>query len=165
MIRNAQVEDAGFIAGIYNHYVASTTITFEEEPVSTGEMARRIQAVQAGGLPWLVAEIDGTVAGYAYATKWRERSAYRFAVESTVYLRHDAHRRGLGKALYEELLAVLAASGVHVVIGGIAQPNPASVALHEKLGFDKVAMFREVGRKFDRWVDVGYWERVLSPLR
>lgn len=161
MIRDAQVDDAAVIAQIYNHYVAGTTITFEELPVSTEEMVRRIQAVQAVGLPWLVAEIDGVVAGYAYATKWKERSAYRYSVESTVYLRADAHGRGLGMALYEALLTALAASGVHVVIGGIAQPNPASVALHEKLGFARVAMFREVGRKFDRWVDVGYWELIL----
>jgi phosphinothricin acetyltransferase len=165
LIRTAQVRDAAFIAAIYNHYVAGTTISFEEEPVSEGEMARRMQAVQASGLPWLVTEIDGEVAGYAYATKWKERSAYRFSVESSVYLRHDAHGRGLGKALYEELLAALAASGVHMVIGGIAQPNPASVALHEKMGFEKVAMFREVGRKFDRWVDVGYWQLVVSSGR
>lgn len=161
MIRNAQAGDAAVISQIYNHYVAGTTITFEEEPVSTDEMARRMQAVQAAGLPWLVTEIDGVVVGYAYATKWKERSAYRYSVESTVYLSADSHGRGLGMALYDELLAALAASGVHVVIGGIAQPNPASVALREKLGFARVAMFREVGRKFDRWIDVGYWERVL----
>jgi phosphinothricin acetyltransferase len=165
LIRHAQVQDAAVIAAIYNHYVSTTTITFEEEPVSPEEMARRMQAVQAAGLPWLVAQIDGEVAGYAYATKWKERSAYRYSVESTVYVKADAHGRGLGKALYEELLGTLAASGVHVVIGGIAQPNPASVALHGKLGFEKVAMFREVGRKFDRWVDVGYWQRILSPQR
>jgi phosphinothricin acetyltransferase len=165
LIRDAQVGDAAAIAEIYNHYVGSTTITFEEEPVTAEEMTRRLHAVQASGLPWLVAEIDGSVAGYAYATKWRERSAYRFSVESTVYLRHDAHGRGLGRALYEELLGALAATGVHVVIGGIAQPNPASVALHEKLGFENVAMFRQVGRKFDRWIDVGYWQRGLPPLR
>lgn len=165
MIRNAEVRDGAALAAIYNHYVSSTTITFEEQAVSDQEMGRRVQALQDSRLPWLVTEVDGEVLGYAYATKWKERSAYRFSVESTVYLRADAHGRGLGNQLYEELLAQLAALGVHAVIGGIAQPNPASVALHEKLGFQHVAMFREVGRKFDRWVDVGYWQRILAPVR
>jgi phosphinothricin acetyltransferase len=159
LIRSAEVRDSAAIAAIYNHYVSNTTISFEECPVTVEEMQRRIGAVQAGGLPWLVMEEDGRVVGYAYATKWKERSAYRFSVESSVYLHPGAHGRGLATELYGELLATLEGLGVHTVIGGIAQPNPASVALHEKLGFQKVALFREVGRKFDRWIDVGYWQR------
>lgn len=161
MIREAQAQDADAIAAIYNHYVCHTTVSFELEPVGAAEMARRIEAVRAAGLPWLVTELDGKVAGYAYATKWRERLAYRSSAECSVYFDASAHGRGLASALYEELLRQLAALGLHAAIGGIAQPNPASVRLHEKLGFEQVALFREVGRKFDCWVDVGYWQRLL----
>ncbi|GAB3455729.1 GNAT family N-acetyltransferase [Massilia terrae] len=161
MIREAQAQDAEAIAAIYNHYVCNTTVSFELEPVGAAEIARRVEAVRSIGLPWLVIEQDGKLAGYAYATRWRERLAYRSSVECSVYLDAAAHGRGLASALYEELLRRLAALGVHAAIGGIAQPNPASVRLHEKFGFEQVAMFREVGRKFDRWVDVGYWQRLL----
>lgn len=161
-IRDASVEDAEAIASIYNHFVLTTSISFEEAAVPAVEMAGRIADVQAAGLPWLVAQIDGAVAGYAYATKWRVRHAYRFSVETTVYLSPAHAGKGLGTALYRALLARLRDGGYHSAIGGIAQPNAASVALHEKLGFEKVALFREVGFKFDRWVDVGYWELKLS---
>lgn len=161
-IRDASVEDAEAIASIYNHFVLTTSISFEEAAVPAAEMASRIADLQAAGLPWLVAEIDGAVAGYAYATKWRVRNAYRFSVETTVYLAPEHAGKGLGTALYQALLARLREGGYHSAIGGIAQPNGASVALHEKLGFEKVALFREVGFKFDRWIDVGYWELQLS---
>jgi phosphinothricin acetyltransferase len=116
-------------------------------------------------LPWLVHEEDGRVLGFAYASRWKGRCAYRFAAESTVYVADGHARRGIGRALYTALLSDLRARGVHCVIGGIAQPNPASVALHEALGFSKVAHFREVGWKFGRWIDVGYWEVVLGAGR
>lgn len=161
-IRDASVEDAEPIASIYNHFVLTTSISFEEAAVAAAEMARRIADVGSAGLPWLVAEIDGAVAGYAYATKWRVRNAYRFSVETTVYLSPAHAGQGLGTALYQALLARLRKGGYHSAIGGIAQPNAASVALHEKLGFEKVAHFSEVGFKFDRWIDVGYWELRLS---
>ena len=161
-IRDASVEDAEPIASIYNHFVLTTSISFEEAAVPAVEMVGRIADVQAAGLPWLVAEIDGAVAGYAYATKWRMRHAYRFSVETSVYLSPAHAGKGLGTALYRAVLARLRDGGYHSAIGGIAQPNAASVALHEKLGFEKVALFREVGFKFDRWVDVGYWELKLA---
>jgi L-amino acid N-acyltransferase YncA len=161
MIRDAEARDAAAVAAIYGHYVLTTTISFEEVPPAAEEMARRIQVAQESRLPWLVAELDGRVVGYAYASKWKERSAYRFSVETSVYLDGAVHRRGIASALYERLLEVLRAAGIHTVIGGIAQPNPASVRLHERFGFEHVALFREVGRKFDRWVDVGYWQRAL----
>lgn len=161
-IRPATLDDAAAICAVYNHYVAHTTVSFEEEPVAGGDMARRIADVQASGLPWLVAEQDGRLLGYAYATKWRARPAYRTSVESSVYLGEQAAGRGTGTVLYRALLEALCLMDVHMVIGGIAQPNEASVALHEKLGFRKVAHFSEVGRKFGRWVDVGYWELRLS---
>ena len=160
MIRPATAADAGSIAAIYNHYVRETAITFEETPVSENEMARRIADV-GSRYAWLVAERDGAVAGWAYATEWKTRSAYRYSVETTVYVAPTQHRRGLGAALYAPLIAELKARRLHAVVGCIALPNDASVALHENLGFKKVAHFAEVGRKFDRWVDVGYWQLLL----
>ncbi len=162
MIRAATVNDAAAIAAIYNHYIEHTAITFEEEAVAAEQMQSRIQTVQQAQLPWLVLEEQGTVLGYAYATPWRVRSAYRFSVESTVYLHKDAGGRGLGSQLYTELLAQLQQCGRRVVIGGIALPNQASVALHEKLGFEKVAHFAQVGLKFERWTDVGYWQLIFD---
>lgn len=161
-IRSAHADDAKAIAAIYNPYILTTTISFEEEAVTDAAMAQRMADVQAGGLPWLVAERDGKVLGYAYATKWRVRHAYRFSVESSVYLAPEAARQGVGSALYTALLQQLAERGVHLVIGGVALPNDASVALHEKMGYEKVAHFREVGFKFGRWLDVGYWQRTLA---
>jgi phosphinothricin acetyltransferase len=161
-IRPATPADAGRICAIYNHYVTTTTVSFEEDAVGAQEMAQRIADVAAAGLPWLVLEVDGALAGYAYATKWRVRPAYRYSVESTVYLDKDCTGRGLGRTLYGALLDELRKRELHLVIGGIAQPNAGSVGLHEALGFRKVAHFSEVGMKFGRWVDVGYWELGLD---
>jgi phosphinothricin acetyltransferase len=124
-------------------------------------MAGRIRDVTAA-LPWLVYESEGGVLGYAYATKWRVRSAYRYSAETSVYVAPGQGGKGIGSALYKTLLEELRAREIHMVIGGIAQPNPASVALHERLGFEKVAHFKQVGRKFDRWIDMGYWELQLG---
>ena len=159
--RPANLDDAAAIAAIYNHYVAKTVVTFEEEPVGADEMRRRMDEVSAAALPWLVAESDSRIVGYAYATKWKTRSAYRFSVETTVYLADGLGKRGLGSRLYEELFRLLKEKGIHAAIGGIALPNDASVALHEKFGMRKVAHFDAVGFKFGQWVDVGYWERIL----
>ena len=161
MIRLATTTDAAMIATIYNHYVSSSTITFEEHIVGTDEMAQRIASVSAQ-LPWYVFERDSQILGYAYATPWRARSAYRYSVESTVYVAHDGVGQGIGRQLYNTLIEELRRRQLQVVIGGIAQPNEASVALHERLGFEKVAMFKRVGRKFDQWIDVGYWELQLG---
>jgi phosphinothricin acetyltransferase len=161
VIRRASAADSEAIARIYNHYVLNTVVTFEEEPVSAQVMAARVAEVQGASLPWLVAEVDGAVIGYAYASKWKIRSAYRYSVETTIYLQHGREGRGIGTILYSELLPILRASGIHVAVGGAALPNEASVALHERLGFKHVATFREVGFKHDRWVDVAYWQLVL----
>jgi L-amino acid N-acyltransferase YncA len=126
-------------------------------------MHRRSAAVLERGLPWLVAESAGAAIGYAYASPWRARPAYRFSVESTVYVAPEHMRRGVGSALYAELLDRLRVSGIHTVMGGIALPNDASVRLHEKLGMKRVAHFHDVGFKFGQWVDVGYWQLVF-PL-
>lgn len=161
MIRPATPDDAAAIVAIYNHYIATTTISFEEHPVAPQDMAARIRDVSAH-LPWLVYERDGVLTGYAYATKWRVRSAYRFSAETSVYVAPGQGGKGIGSALYRELLDELRRREIHMAIGGIAQPNEASVALHESLGFEKVAHFKQVGRKFDRWIDVGYWELQLA---
>jgi len=160
VIRASDVSDAEQICAIYNHYVERTVITFEEAPVVERDMAQRIADVTRR-LPWLVWEQDGSVVGYAYATPWKTRSAYRFSVESTVYVSPDFGRRGIGTRLYQGLIHDLRTRNVHCVVGGIALPNPASVALHEKLGFAKVAEFKEIGWKLGRWVHVGYWELML----
>jgi L-amino acid N-acyltransferase YncA len=160
-IRQAASPDAAMIAEIYNHYVTETVVTFEEEPITAEEIARRIDEVRSASLPWLVAEAGGHVVGYAYATRWKTRSAYRFSVEVTVYVAPGHAGRGIGSTLYGELIPMLKSRGIHAVIGGIALPNEASVALHERFGLRKVAHFGEVGFKFDRWIDVGYWQCVL----
>jgi phosphinothricin acetyltransferase len=161
IVRSALAADAEAIARIYNYYIQNTVITFEEEPVSAQIMATRVAEVQSLSLPWLVAKTDKAVVGYAYATKWKARSAYRFSVETTIYLEHGCEGRGIGTALYSELLNILRERGVHVAIGGAALPNEASAALHESLGFVLVATFPQVGFKHDRWVDVAYWQLVL----
>jgi L-amino acid N-acyltransferase YncA len=160
MIRAAMTSDATAIAEIYNDYVRKTVITFEEVPVAVEDMAQRILDV-GERFPWLVWDEGGRVVGWAYATAWKARSAYRFSVETTVYVAESHHGRGLGVALYSKLLEDLRARKLHSAVGGIALPNPASVALHEKLGFKKIAQFAEIGRKFDRWIDVGYWQLIL----
>jgi phosphinothricin acetyltransferase len=163
MIRSATSADGDVLAAIYNHYVTDTIVTFEETPVSADEMQARIAEVERLKLPWLVAEEGGEVIGFAYAHPWRPRYAYRFSVESTVYLRAGTTARGIGTELYRALFTALQARGdVHAVIGGIALPNDASVKLHERLGMKKVAHFTDVGFKFGRWIDVAYWELVLG---
>jgi L-amino acid N-acyltransferase YncA len=159
-IRTCTAADAADLCSIYNHYVLETVVTFEEVPVPVEEMARRIADVTSR-LPWLVWDRAGVICGYAYASSWKERSAYRYSVESTVYLSPHMTGQGIGTLLYSALLDALRATKVHCAVGGIALPNPASAALHEKLGFTKIGHFREVGWKFGRWVDVGYWEIVL----
>ncbi|WP_078082876.1 arsinothricin resistance N-acetyltransferase ArsN1 family B [Microbulbifer mangrovi] len=161
MIRKAVIEDAQRIASIYNHYIEHTCITFELDPVSADEIARRIEECGNNELPWLVAEHGDQVIGYCYATKWKGRSAYKYSVEATVYLDPRVTAKGWGSRLYQALLEQLKTRGIHAVICGIALPNTASVALHEKFGMQKVAHFKEVGRKFDQWVDVGYWQCLL----
>lgn len=161
MLRAATPADAAAIAGIYNHYILNTVVTFEEEALPVEEMARRITETLADGNPWFVWEESGRVLGYAYAGKWKSRCSYRFSVEATVYLDPTATQRGLGTKLYSALIDQYRKTRIHAIIGGVALPNDASTALHEKLGFKKIAHFKEVGWKFDQWIDVGYWELIL----
>ena len=159
-VRPGTLDDAAAIASIYNHYVTHTIVTFEEQPATQAEMRSRMTTVLER-LPWLVLERDGGIAGYAYASPWKSRIGYRFAVESSIYLAPAHVGCGFGSALYQSLLDDLRTRKIHCVIGGAALPNPASTALHEKLGFTKVAHFRENGFKFGRWIDVAYWQRLL----
>ncbi|MDN0085133.1 N-acetyltransferase family protein [Crenobacter sp. SG2305] len=163
VIRPATAADAAAIAAIYAHYVANTTISFEEQVPTEAEMAQRLAATTSQGLPWLALEEDGRLLGYAYGGVWKGRSAYRHTVEASVYLDPAAGGRGLGSRLYQALFDLLREQGMHTVIASIALPNPASVALHERFGFAPAGRFSEVGRKFGQWHDVGYWQLLLSP--
>lgn len=161
-VRLAVPGDAAQIADIYKPYVLETAISFEEAVVDTDEMTSRIKKVLAAGLPWLVAEERGRVLGYAYATKWRERHAYRFTVECTAYVASGLARRGIGTALYGAMFPLLKEAGYHAVIAVIALPNAGSVSLHERFGMKKVAHFPQVGFKLGRWHDVGNWHLLLQ---
>ena len=156
-IRSATAADAAAIADIYNWYIANTVITFEVDPVSEDEMARRIDGVLAAH-EWLVLEGGDGLLGYAYAGRFRERAAYGQATESTIYLRHGLEGKGLGGSLYAELIRRTFARGYRHLVGAIALPNEPSVRLHERLGFVKAGHLFRIGRKFDRWVDVGNWQ-------
>jgi L-amino acid N-acyltransferase YncA len=160
MIRSATPADAAAICAIYNHYVLETTISFEEAAVSPAEIKNRIRETLAS-LPWLLWEQDGSVRGYAHASKWKGRCAYRRSAEVTVYLDPAFTGRGIGSKLYGALLADLRERGFHTAIGGVALPNLPSIALHERLGFRRVAHFEQVGWKFGRWIDVAYWQLLL----
>lgn len=161
-IRDATAEDAAAIAAIYNPYVVGTRVTFDTDPLSAEDMRGRIAETRAAELPWLVATDAGAVVGYACASRWKGRWAYRYSVETTVYLEPSRTRRGMGRVLYAALIERLRERGIHAVIGGIALPNDGSVALHERLGFEKVAHFHQVGFKLDCWIDVGYWQLLLA---
>lgn len=158
MIRPVKPADAAQICAIYNHYIETSVISFEFAPVSEEQMTQRVEQIAAMGLPWLVATAGEQLLGYAYATTWKARIAYRFSVEITIYLAQQGTAKGIGTALYQALFEALEAQEVHAVVACIALPNEHSVALHEKFGMRKVGHFEEVGQKFDRWLDVGYWQ-------
>ncbi|HEX8238903.1 MAG TPA: GNAT family N-acetyltransferase [Allosphingosinicella sp.] len=160
--RAATPDDAAAIAEIYSPFVAGSAVSFETEPPDAAAMRARIEA--GGDLyPWLVGEAeDGTILGYAYAARFRDRPAYRFAVETSVYLRSGAGGRGLGRGLYEPLLAMLETQGFTQAIAAITLPNEASVRLHERLGFEWAGIYRQVGWKLGAWHDVGLWQRALA---
>jgi phosphinothricin acetyltransferase len=163
LIRDASPLDAPQIAEIYNHAILTTHATFELETIGHDEMLRRVRATCDDGFPFIVAEVNSSVAGYAYGRQFRPRPGYRFAVEIAVYVHPDHHSRGIATALYEVLIPRLFDNGAHTLIATIALPNDASVRLHDRFGFVKVGEIREAGRKFDRWVDVGYWQLFKNP--
>jgi L-amino acid N-acyltransferase YncA len=161
LIRPADpARDAAACAAIYEPYVRTTAISFEERAPSPDQLAERIERFQRSHL-WLVAEDDDQLVGYAYACPHRERAAYRWAAEVSVYIDRERHRRGYGRALYGELLPQLAAQGFHLALAGVTLPNDASVALHESLGFTPVGVYRRIGYKLGSWWDVGWWQLSL----
>jgi phosphinothricin acetyltransferase len=162
LLRIAEPADASGILAIYAPYCDSSTVSFEIAAPTESQMAERI-AVTLRDYPWLVCEVDGQIAGYAYASRHRERAAYRWMVEVTVYV-SDAHRRrGVGRALYTSLFAILAGLNFYKAFAGITLPNPASVGLHESLGFTPIGVYPAVGYKLGRWLDVGWWQLDLRP--
>lgn len=161
-IRPAAAADFDAIAAITNHYIRSTTVHFATQPVNAASLREDWQT-NLDVHPWLVTEIAGAVLGYAKAGVFRARSAYRWTTETGIYLDVDHRGQGLGTPLYRQLLAVLRAQGFHVAIGGIALPNDVSVRLHEALGFVHTGTLPAVGHKFDRWVDIGFWQLRLQP--
>lgn len=161
MIRPITLNDTEQICDIYNYYIKNTIITFEEDIVSNNEMKKRIEEVICS-FPWLVSEEKNEITGYAYLHPWKNRSAYKYSIESSVYIRNGHHGKGIGTNLYKELFKIIEEREIHAIIAGIALPNERSIRLHEKFGFKKVAHLKEVGFKFNKWIDVGYWELLIN---
>jgi phosphinothricin acetyltransferase len=163
MIRIVEASDASAAAAIYAPIVETTFISFETEAPTPVEIERRIHATLPTH-PWLVFEDEDGVGGYAYAGPHQARAAYRWSVNVSVYLAERARGRGVGRALYAELLRILRGQGFHMAFAGIALPNPASVGFHEAMGFRPVGLYPQVGHKLGAWRDVGYWALELQPL-
>jgi phosphinothricin acetyltransferase len=161
VIRVAEERDARAIAGIYAPAITDAVISFELTPPDAQEMTRRIVAIQRQ-YPWLVYEEGNTVLGYVYASVHNERAAYRWSVDVTAYIRHDAHRRGIGRALYTALFEILVLQGYRSACAGVTLPNTASVQMHAAMGFKEVGVYHDVGYKLGRWHDVGWYERSLA---
>ncbi len=163
MIRTIDFKDLSAIVNIYNYYIANSHSTFELTAIDEDEKKRRVERdMNRYNLPWMVLEDEKQVIGYAYATQWKARIAYAKTAETSIYLHKDFGGKGYGKKLYRALLDKLKGDGYHAIIGGISLPNEASVVLHESLGFEAVGVFKEVGYKFDRWIDVGYWQLIFD---
>ena len=156
-IRNVHPNDIPRITEIYNYYVQHTIVTFDEEPLSVQYMTQKAEKIQED-YAYLVVENDaGTVVGYGYGSQFRAKPSYRLTSETTIYFDHACTGRGYGTQLYTELLAQLRERGYKIALGVLSLPNPASVRLHEKLGFVQAGHLKHVGRKFDQWIDTGYW--------
>jgi phosphinothricin acetyltransferase len=163
-LREALPADVPAIQAIYAHHVGQGLASFEEIPPSAEEMRRRHAAITADGFPYLVAQVGGAVAGYGYCTLYRTRSAYRYSVEDSVYVRHDMLGRGVGKALLAELVRRAEALGYRQIIAVIGDSaNTSSIALHASQGFLRVGTLRSCGFKFGRWVDSVLMQRPLGP--
>ena len=160
-IRLARESDADAIAAIYAPIVGDTAISFETAPPPPDDMARRIVETRSR-YPWLVCDVGGVIAGYAYATAHRTRAAYRWSVDTSAYTHPAHHRRGIGRALYVSLFEILRAQGFVNAYAGITLPNEASVGLHEAVGFSRIGVYRRVGYKLGKWHDVGRWHLGLQ---
>jgi L-amino acid N-acyltransferase YncA len=162
-VREAVARDLAAVHAIYSHAVQHGLASFEEEPPSLDELRRRHQDVTGRGLPWLVAELGGAVAGYGYCAPYRARSAYRYALEDSVYVRPDLHGKGVGRAILAELITRCEALGYRQVVAVIGDSaNAASIQLHAAAGFLRVGTLRSVGFKFNRWVDSVLMQRPLG---
>jgi len=161
-IRDIGDRDIAAVTAVYNHYVRATTVTFEEQPVSDEEFSSRVDDVLITGKPWLVALGGEGILGYAFAALWRARSAYRFSAEVSVYLKNSATGQGVWQKLYRALFDRLIEQQTRSVIAVVGLPNEGSVKFHERFGFKKVAHLESVGLKFNRWLDVGYWQKHLD---
>jgi L-amino acid N-acyltransferase YncA len=160
VIRPAAAGDAAACAAIYAPFVRDTWVSFETEVPDEAEMARRIAAISASHA-WLVAEVAGRVAGYAYGSQHRIRAAYGTSCDVAIYIDPAFERRGIGRSLYAQLLPLLAERGFHAAFAGIALPNDGSIALHRAIGFEPVGIYREVGWKLGGWRDTSWWQRLL----
>jgi phosphinothricin acetyltransferase len=164
-IRHADPDrDGTACAGIYMSSVVDGVASLEEQAPDGEQMADRIRAISRNW-PWLIADLDGAVAGYAYASRHRDRAAYRWSADVTVYVSAAHHRRGVGRSLYVPLLELIAAQGYHEACAGITLPNAASVGLHETLGFHPIGVWRDIAYKHGRWRDVGWWQKTLREHR
>jgi phosphinothricin acetyltransferase len=161
-IRPALLDDLPSINEIYFHYVVTSHCTFDTEPAPPGARVMWFNRYHDTGRHRLLVADDGGIVGYATSSEFRDKGAYDPSVETSVYLHPDATGRGIGAQLYDSLLATLVDEDVHRAYAGIALPNPASIALHERFGFRKVAHFTEVGRKFGKWWDVAWYERSVG---
>lgn len=161
MTRKATLNDVEAITNIYNYYVENKMPTFDENPVTENFFKKKI-STHSDKFPWLVYELNNTVIGYAYTSPWKSRFGYRFTAEISIYLHPNNTEKGIGSLLYKELIKLLKEKGFNSIIGGITLPNPPCVKLHEKFGFKKVTQFKQVGIKFNKWADVGYWQLLLN---
>jgi L-amino acid N-acyltransferase YncA len=162
LIRDAEPQrDAAACAAIYAPSVTAGVASLEERAPEPREFVDRIRVIQRTH-PWLVAETDDRVVGYAYASQHRERASYRWSADVTVYISAEHHRRGVGRALYERLFGLLVGQGVYEACAGITLPNDASVGLHESLGFEPIGVYRDIAYKFGSWRSVGWWQRTLQ---
>ncbi len=161
MIRNVDIGDAKSLADIYNHYVINTIITFDRKPKTVQEFEEKINEITSK-FPFFIFEENNEILGYTYGSVWRKKPSYQNTVETTIYLKNGVQGNGIGSQLYNHLIDTLKSKNYHTLIGVMTLPNDASVKLHEKLGFKKVAHFHEVGRKFDQWHDVGFWQLIFD---
>jgi phosphinothricin acetyltransferase len=161
-VRLAEAGDLPAVCAIVNHYIKETTVNFRTEPQTPAEWEADWRRLH-DRYPWLVAVVDGSVAGIAYAAPWKARNAYDWCVETTLYVSHLRRGQGLGTALYAYLLKVLEAQGYHSVVAVIGLPNPESVSFHERLGYAHAGTLHAVGYKMGEWHDVDFWQRRLAP--
>lgn len=163
LIRHADpARDSAGCADVYGPYVRDTVISLEEQPPDSQELARRIELFSATHA-WLVAEHDGEIAGFTYASPHRARASYRWATDVSVYVGAQHHRKGVGSALYRALFGLLTRQGFRIACAGITLPNQGSVAIHEQFGFQLVGVYQRIGWKFGEWRDVGWWQLELAP--